>query len=147
MYNGQFMKGFIHVVIFVMLIIGADNVHWIFGAMIPVFVFYMVFEAFKTAQAKQLGLPAPDPLGIDRMFGLQEGQPAAPVAAPTLETSTLPPHAASRSNEPVGAIVLISLGVIFLLGNLGLFRAGRLWPVILIGIGLWLAYKRTVVRT
>jgi Na+/H+ antiporter NhaA len=49
-------------------------------------------------------------------------------------------------STPTGAIVLIALGVIFLLGNLNWLRVGRLWPLVLIGVGLWIAYKRTVVR-
>ena len=48
MYNGQFMKGFIHVVIFVLLIIGTGY-HWAFGLMIGFFVVYMAFDAYKTA--------------------------------------------------------------------------------------------------
>jgi TM2 domain-containing membrane protein YozV len=153
MYNGQFLKGFIHVVIFVLLIIGADR-FWGFGLMIPFFIFYMVFDAFKTAQARQFGLPAPDPLGIDRMFGLQETHPPAspPATAsmpdPSQFSTTLPPAPpAPQSNQPVGAIILIALGVLFLLGNVIHFTMERFWPVILICIGLWIAYKRTSVRT
>jgi LiaI-LiaF-like transmembrane region len=37
-----------------------------------------------------------------------------------------------------GPLILITLGVLFLLNNLypGVFRFGRMWPVILIVIGL-----------
>jgi hypothetical protein len=35
------------------------------------------------------------------------------------------------------------LGVLFLLGNLTRFDMHRFWPLILIGIGLWIGYKRT----
>ena len=45
----------------------------------------------------------------------------------------------------MGAFVLIVLGVLFLLDNLGLFEfhwVHRLWPVILIVIGVWLFAKR-----
>jgi hypothetical protein len=166
MYNGQFMKGFVHVLIFVMLIIGSDH-FWGFGVMIPFFIFYMVFEAFKTAQAKQLGIPAPDPLGIDRMFGIHESQPAARSASTSASPSTstsgasgtfstappaepnpfLPPPPPPPSNAPVGAIVLIALGVIFLLSRIIHFSAEHFWPLILIGVGLWIAYKRMAVRT
>lgn len=151
MYNGQFMKGFIHVLIFVMLIIGSDH-FWGFGVMIPFFIFYMVFEAFKTAQAKQLGQPAPDPLGIDRMFGIQESQtPAARSTAPPPPAEPNPflpppPPALRHSNQPVGAIVLIALGVMFLLARVLHFRPDEFWPLILIGVGLWIAYKRMAVR-
>ena len=68
MYNGQFMKGFVHVMAFVCLIWMADR----FGPiMIPVFFayfFYLVFDAYKTAHAIELGQPLPDPFGIERTF-------------------------------------------------------------------------------
>jgi hypothetical protein len=41
--------------------------------------------------------------------------------------------------------VLICLGVIFLLGNMGMFHfwwLHRLWPVLLIGIGVWMLIPR-----
>jgi TM2 domain-containing membrane protein YozV len=161
MYNGQFVKAFAHVVIFVMLIIAADNVSGVFGVLIGFFVFYMAFEAYKTAEAKRHGLPAPDPLGLDKMFGIQEPQqihstsvptvgnaaayppvsPQAPQTAPSLQVEPPPPQ--PQDNAPIGAIVLIGLGVLFLLQNLGIFRIHNLWPLFLIGVGLWLAYKRT----
>ena len=50
-----------------------------------------------------------------------------------------------RRGAPVGAIVLIALGVLFLLGQLDIFN-GRLlefsWPVFLIGLGVWLVVRR-----
>jgi hypothetical protein len=157
MYNGQFVKAFAHVVIFVLLIIAANSIHWAFGLMIAFFVFYMAFEAYKTAEAKRHGLPAPDPLGLDKMFGIQESQqihstsvpsvgntaaypPVTPQTTPPLQIEPPPPP---RDNAPIGAVALIALGAIFLLQNLGIFRARSLWPLILIGFGLWIAYKRT----
>jgi hypothetical protein len=166
MYNGQFVKAFVHVVIFVMLIIAANTLHWAFGWLIAFWIFYMAFEAFKTAEARRMGLPAPDPLGLDKMFGLQESQPQPPPAAamgtaanPAATTAVpvqtpMPPQAQviappppPQDNAPVGAIVLIALGAIFLLSNnLPWFDAERVWPLFLIGIGLWIAYKRTSQR-
>jgi hypothetical protein len=166
MYNGQFVKAFAHVLIFVMLIVAADNIHWAFGWMIAFFVVYMAFEAYKTAEAKRHGLPAPDPLGLDKMFDLQEGNihstgvpPVGNAAAyppvgnavfppvatqPTPPLQVEPPAPPPHDNLPIGAIVLIGLGVVFLLQNLGVLRMHHLGPLFLIGIGLWLAYKRTV---
>ncbi|HMF92438.1 MAG TPA: DUF5668 domain-containing protein [Candidatus Angelobacter sp.] len=153
MYNGQFIKGFVHVMIFVMLIFGAQH-FWGFGVMIPFFVIYMAFDAYKTAEARMLGRPAPDPLGIDKMFGLQETQPppaspettSAPATAAAVATApnVAPPPAEAppASNAPIGAIVLIALGVMFLLGNFSNFNLHKFWPVILIGVGIWIAYKR-----
>jgi hypothetical protein len=156
MYNGQFMKAFAHVVIFVMLIIAANNIHWAFGWMIAFFIFYMAFEAYKTAEARRAGLPPPDPLGLDKMFGLQETQthtpsatsaPSGSVATPAPVPLQVEPPPPPQENAPVGAIVLIGLGVLFLLSNFGMFRVDHLWPLFLIGIGLWIAYKRTGQRT
>lgn len=159
MYNGQFTKAFAHVVIFILLIIGTNtsgNMAGIFGGLIAFFVFYMAFEAYKTAEAKRHGLPAPDPLGLDKMFGIQDSQPihstsvpsvgnaaAYPPVTPQQPLQVTPPPAPPRDNAPIGAIVLIALGVIFLLDNLQILRMHHLWPLFLIGIGLWIAYKRT----
>jgi hypothetical protein len=97
----------------------------------------MVFEAYKTAKARQLGQPTPDFLGLDKLLGIQEPQPSAAGAVAS---------DAATERVPRGAIILIALGVIFLLGNFGLLRMlhlGQFWPVLLIGLGLWIAYKRT----
>jgi hypothetical protein len=156
MYNGQFAKAFAHVVIFVMLIIAADNISGVFGVLIGFFVIYMAFEAYKTAEAKRHGLPAPDPLGLDKMFGIQDPQihsAGAPMvgnaaAYPSVSAQPIPPLQVEppppppQDNAPIGAIILIGLGVLFLLQNLGIFRIHNLWPLFLIGVGLWLAYKR-----
>jgi purine-cytosine permease-like protein len=51
-----------------------------------------------------------------------------------------------RRSEPVGAIVLIGLGVMFLLSSMGILRMhwlGHAWPILLIAIGGWLIFKRT----
>jgi TM2 domain-containing membrane protein YozV len=152
MYNGQFMKALIHVLIFFFLIEGANEISGpLFGLMIPAFVFYMVFEAFKTAQAKQLGLPSPDPLGIDKMFGLQESQPQPqPGATAAAATSAIPgtpqPHSDPLAGAPTGAIILIALGAIFLFKTVFYVEMHRILPVFLIALGLWIAYKRTVQR-
>jgi len=154
MYNGQFVKAFVHVVIFVMLIFALNSnlqegVEVIFALLTAFFPIYMAFEAYKTAQAKQFGLPAPDPLGLDKMFGLQESQPPASVNTNVAGTAPvqIDPQAqavpARQDNVPVGAIVLLVLGVVFLLHNFNLMRIGHLLPLILIGFGLWIAYKRT----
>jgi hypothetical protein len=154
MYNGQFAKAIVHVVVFVMAIVAADNISPFFGFLIAFWVFYMAFDAYKTAEARRLGLPLPDPLGIDRLFGIQEHQSsatAAAAAAPGMTSEPFVPHAASappdavpQQTTPTGAIVLIGLGVLFLLSNFGLFNMHHFWPLLLIGLGLWIAYKHSV---
>jgi hypothetical protein len=154
-YNGQFIKGFIHVLIFALLIVAVNTVHEgaleiLFSLLIAAAPIYMAFEAYSTARAKLLGQPAPDPFGLERVFGVQEGHHApAPAQTAAVPDATVPPPpapAAHRSNEPIGAIVLIVLGVIFLLGNISSLNVHRFWPLILIGVGLWIAYKRTSLR-
>jgi len=147
MYNGQFMKGFIHVMAFVSMIWMADR----FGPiMVPVFFayfFYLVFDAYKTAHALELGQPVPDPFGFEKMFG-PTPQPGATsfVASPgsVATVNSAPPGVQHRNNVPTGAVVLIVLGLLFLLHTVGLFEFGidKFWPVILIGLGVWLFAKR-----
>jgi TM2 domain-containing membrane protein YozV len=89
MYNGQFLKGIVHVVVFIALI-GATDHFGPFGLLIAAWVFYQVFDAYQTAHAIQFGLPLPDPLGLNNIGAkLGIGQPAAypyvgtpPAAAP-----------------------------------------------------------------
>src|SRR5215469_2015276 len=153
MYNGQFVKAFIHVVIFAMLIVLVSQVSGVvepfFGLMIAFFWFYMVFEAYKTAKARQLGQPSPDPLGLDKLFGIHDDQPPV-AAAPPVGTDTAAGQNTAQpgplDRAPTGAVVLVVLGVFFLLGNFNMYRVHRMWPLFLIILGLWIAYKRTTER-
>ena len=69
-YNGQFMKGFVYVIIYALMIVavsnGAGGLEVLFGLMLGFSPLYMAFEAYATAKARRMGQPAPDPLGIDR---------------------------------------------------------------------------------
>jgi hypothetical protein len=174
MYNGQFLKGFMHALGFIILIWLADRVG---PATIPVFfiyIFYMVFDAYKTAQALQMGEAPPDFLGLERIFGPAVTRTHGHVAAVVPPGVAPPPAAGGNVNYyaqqvqqgaqavegsaqglqqaasagawrglPVGAIVLIGIGLLFLLDNLGFdFPIHRFWPVILIVLGVWLVAKR-----
>ena len=122
-YNGQVMKGFVHVMVFAALFALADQANF-FGVLAFFFWFYMVFDAYSTAKAMQTNQPLPDPFGFNRIGAGQ---------------------ASTYRNAPVWAIVLIGLGVIFLLDNAGveIFRhVGRYWPVMLIALGVWLLTRR-----
>jgi TM2 domain-containing membrane protein YozV len=139
-YNGQVVKGLIHVLIFAGLIWAQDRSGGgpFFGLLIAFFYFYMVWDAYATAKAIQERRPLPDPFGLGANLPAAEGSaPASP--GPGSELTRHGPHV------PTGAIVLIGLGVLFLLDNIGVLHwhwMGRLWPIILIVIGVWLFARR-----
>lgn len=66
MYNGQFIKGFVHVFVFAVLVTLAGH-HGIFGLFIPAWIIYQVFEAYHVARARRDGTPLPDPLGLNEV--------------------------------------------------------------------------------
>jgi hypothetical protein len=115
-YNGQYNKGLIQIAIFASIIVGfASDLDAGFIVMLAIFlagfIFYCAFEAMRTAQAKNAGEVHTDPL----------------------ETWT--------SGKPVGPMILIGLGALLLLNNfhiLEFIRIGKLWPLILIGAGLYM---------
>src|SRR5207302_7791911 len=121
-YNGEFVKAAIHILIFGTLVSLADATDAaLFGLASAAFYFYMPFEAYYTAKKRMLGshgvvLETP----IDRLqqqFGTM------------------------KDRELWGGIALVVLGGLYLLGNLDLFdmhRFARLWPAALVVIGVWL---------
>ena len=75
--------------------------------------------------------------------------PTIAATQPTGSTSYADPLTSLRScgpgGMPLGAIILIALGVLLLLDNLGVlsFRwTAEFWPIVLIVIGIWLAVRR-----
>src|SRR5580658_860356 len=118
-YCSQYAKGLAHLLIFAMLIFGADhagNWDWLFGIGIAFFYVYQIIDAVRTAHALQAGQPAPDPLGLGQTFSMGEKFDSGKV--------------------PVGAVVLIGLGVLFLLHTMGInFGFDRFWPLLLICFG------------
>jgi TM2 domain-containing membrane protein YozV len=182
-YNGQFAKGFVHVFIFAVLCHLANSSD-VLGLLVMAWVFYMVFDAYATAKARQLGHPLPDHLGLNALlagFGLGTN-PTPPGAPVTVATAGAPspggasqvaltpvdpnisssvgmtePYAPDANSSqriggpgamPLGAIILIALGVLLLLDNLGVlaFRwTAKFWPIVLIVLGIWLAFRRMAV--
>jgi hypothetical protein len=137
-YCGQYVKGLAYMGIFVLLILGIIHVSGlVFGLSIGFFFVYQIIDAVRTAHAIQMGIPVPDPLGLNQTFGT--GEPIYPTGtAMGIATAEAP-------KVPTGAVILIALGVLFLLetaGLLGDFGVNRLWPLILIGLGVWLFAKR-----
>ena len=64
MYNGQYAKGVVHLVVFALLVSLTDN-HGIFGLYIAGWVCYQVIEAYHTARARRDGTPLPNPFGLN----------------------------------------------------------------------------------
>ncbi len=160
-YNGQFVKAVVHVLIFAMLIWASGHAgswDFLFGISIAFFYFYMVIDAYKTARAKELGQPLPDMLGIERLFSVDAPNPPRPATPPASNTVApdatdpgAPPAPGTYSagtapvRPPSGAVVLIVLGILFLLGNMGWIRAHwfeQFWPVILIAWGVYALMRR-----
>jgi hypothetical protein len=65
MYNGQYSKGFAHLIIFVVLDSIQKNVNSVFGLFVVAWVCYQVFDAYHTAKARNEGLPLPNVFGLN----------------------------------------------------------------------------------
>ena len=126
-YTGQYAKGLAYLGIFALLIAGlnasdhsgSEALGMICGFGLCFFWVYQIIDSVRSARAIQAGLPAPDPYGLAATFG----------AGTKVETNKI----------PIGAIVLILLGILFLLSTMGFeIGLGRFWPLILIGVGGWL---------
>jgi Domain of unknown function (DUF5668)/B-box zinc finger len=120
-YNGEYNKALLHIVIFSGIILGLNldlggGADALLGCGLAVFIFYMAIDAVRTLKAKQTGEYYQDPL----------------------ENWT--------KQKAIGPIILIALGGLFLLRNFGFlefFRVRELiFPLILIGIGVWLLRNR-----
>jgi hypothetical protein len=113
------MKALVHVAIFAGLV--TMNAHGsdqpLWGLILAAFICYMPIEAYIVARDRKRKQP---------VTYSEERREA---------------------RTPIGPIVLIVLGVLFLLDNLHvlafdwLFDKG--WPALLIGIGAWMLWKRT----
>jgi len=106
MYNGQYAKGIVHLIVFAVLVSLADD-HGIFGLFIAGWVFYQVFEAYQTAVARRDGTPLPNPFGLNDLgerlgFGKSWAAGASGPAAAAPFTPFTPPDA---STPPAGTYV------------------------------------------
>ena len=158
MYNGEYAKGFVHVLIFATLIWMTQEFNGIFGICIAAFELYMPIEAYKTARAREMGLTPPDPFGFNNLFASHapQGRPVsgvanvAPIAGPggtaAPASPVVPVEDPPDGSTPVGAWILIGLGVLFLLNALDLLHIGsflhRFWPLVLIAIGVRILMQR-----
>ncbi len=122
-YNGQYAKGVVHALLWGGLLSAAISSGQadrpggvaVFVVLLALTTLYMPIEAMQTARALRRGEQ------LDDMSGL-------------LGTSS-----------PVGGVVLIVLGVVFLLHSLGYWRLAdvvRFWPLALIALGIHILYRR-----
>jgi hypothetical protein len=117
-YNGQYGKGLIHVVIVGLMISMFDtgamrHLEPLLGLMLAGFWAYMAFEAYHTAKKRQAGE------AVD-------------------EFSSLVPLRGPAAKFPIVPVLFIAFGGLFLLNNLDLLdmdRVMRYWPVLLIALG------------
>jgi len=160
MYNGQFMKAFAHIFIFAMLVAAANAINEVFGVFVAAFIAYMVIDAHKTAKSRLQGEPLPDYLGLNSFFGRDVTNiPASAAASTTASTDpasvgqgVVPPNVpmAVTDRPPVGAIVLIGLGVLFLIRNFLDIRFeffNYIWPLFIVAVGFWVAVRRLECRS
>jgi hypothetical protein len=127
-YNGQYLKGLVHALIFGLIVTIIDSnpgpTTPLIGILLAAFVFYMPFEAYHTAKKREMGL-APD------------------------EWSSILPRNGRSGHAPIGPIVLIAIGVLYLLNTLDLVdfhQIARFWPMILIVVGAYMLYSRVAER-
>ncbi|HVN08639.1 MAG TPA: DUF5668 domain-containing protein [Patescibacteria group bacterium] len=115
-YNGDYVKALIHVLVFGSIISLIDRSPGIFVPMLVAWIFYMPIEAYQTAKARaQSGTPNPsDAAGL-------------------------------RRRESIGPLLLIAIGTLALMNELNIIDFDRIisfWPVGLIALGVWLLMKR-----
>jgi hypothetical protein len=128
-YCGQYAKGLANLLIAFGLIWGqstteSGGIHIFLGLAMGFFYFYQIIDAVRTARAVQTGQPVPDPFGLAKTFS--------------------PGERVDASKVPMGALILIGLGVLFLFHNLaGLdFGIDKILPALLILLGGWIFARR-----
>ena len=120
-YNGEYVKALIQVLIFGGLIAGvSSDMSSGYIAFLSIalgcFYCYMPIDAYRVAKARRAG----------------QAEPGSPVEA--------------KGARPMGAFLLILIGVLFLLSNFGLLQTDwfeKAWPIGLIALGGWLIWDRT----
>jgi hypothetical protein len=119
-YNGEYNKALIHIVVFATFIFGLSSdmdggMKAVLGILLAGFIFYMAFDSMRVAEAKRVGTATADPLE------------------------------SWSTNRPLGPIILIVIGALFLLNNFDWFpwyRVHQFWPVVLIIVGVLMFRNR-----
>ena len=120
-YNGEYNKALIHIVVFAAIIVGLSSdvgagADVALSFVLVGFIFYMAIDAMKTVKARNAGEALADPLE------------------------------SWSKTRPVGPLILIAVGALFLLNNFGFFDFFRVrqifWPLVLIGVGALMLRNR-----
>ncbi|MGA8145626.1 MAG: B-box zinc finger protein [Candidatus Acidiferrales bacterium] len=119
-YNGEYVKGLVQVLVFGGLIaLISSDIPGSYVAFLSIalacFYCYMPIDAYRVAKAHRMGQAEPGEL------------------------------VGGKSGRPIGAFLLILIGVLFLLSNFGLLQTDwieKAWPIGLIGLGGWLVWDR-----
>ena len=120
-YNGEYNKALIHIVVFAAIIVGLSSdvgagADVALAFVLTGFIFYMAVDAMRTVKARNAGEAVQDPLE------------------------------SWSKTRPVGPMILIAVGGLFLLNNFGFFDFFRVrqvfWPVVLIGVGFLMLRNR-----
>ena len=116
-YNGEYVKALVHLMIFGALISMLDRGH-AEGFFVPLFIGFLIYQpvdAFKTAKARLRGEPLSNPLSN------------------------------IGKDQPVGAFVLIGMGILMLMAKVDWFWerfVDYLFPLAFIGLGIFLITRR-----
>lgn len=124
-YNAEFFKAAIHMVIFGFLVTLADNAHGPGNALLSFSAFgfwaYMPFEAYYTAKKRKLALEG---INLETPFDRLNDQLGE-----------------FHNKELWGGIVLVMVGFVFLLDNFEVVpfeQVQKLWPIIPMAVGVLL---------
>jgi hypothetical protein len=126
-YNGQYVKGLVHAVIWGLLMSiansrAAHGLEPVFVMLVIAWWFYMALEAYHTARRRQAGEPVDE---YSSLLDVHSGR--------------------HHLRAPLAGIALMCLGVLLLLHTLDIWdieRIMRFWPVLLIALGAWLLASR-----
>jgi hypothetical protein len=111
MYNEQYAKGIVHLIVFALLVSLSSDVNDIFGVFVFGWICYMAIEAFHTARARRDGTPLPNPFGLNDLserLGFGRAWPGAPPSSDPMTgsgtpgASAPPPAGAAGPNVPPG---------------------------------------------
>jgi len=122
-FNGEYGKAVIHVLVFGTIISLIERQPAIFVPALVAWIFYMPFDAYQTAKAKAASNAGGATAGIRASEGSR-------------------PYA---RRETIGPILLIAIGTLVLLDQLNLVNLDRVldfWPLGLIALGVWMLVKR-----